>query len=107
MVNVSRGEDIYAGRQRQPLVRGAALGGQTVCTITCHIQPRVRLAFCFQLAIIDYLEDIYPDNSIVPKDPIKKAQVKCYILQHNEIKLFVSSLFNNNKCCIDVFNLKI
>ena len=34
MVNVSRRGNMYAGQQRQPLVRGVALGGQTVqCSI--------------------------------------------------------------------------
>lgn len=28
------------------------------------------------LAIIDYLEDVYPEPSITPKDPIKKAQAR-------------------------------
>lgn len=28
------------------------------------------------LAIIDYLEDVYPEPSIVPRDPIKKAQAR-------------------------------
>lgn len=34
------------------------------------------VALTQSLAIIDYLEDMYPEPAIVPKDPVKKAQAR-------------------------------
>ncbi|XP_052767549.1 maleylacetoacetate isomerase-like isoform X2 [Mya arenaria] len=34
------------------------------------------VAISQSLAIIDYLEDVYPNNPITPRDPIKKAQAR-------------------------------